>query len=234
MTGPGQQGDPQLTERERAARDAIRAASARVRAPAALRARIDAERDDGAAAQPTPRRWTGLRLGLAGAGAAALAAIAVAVVVLAGGGEPSVAETAEIASQSPTQPAPAASESEPTLLAASFEGLAYPDWSREFGWRAIGERDDELDGRDTHTVFYENDEGARIAYTIVAGEPLDPPDDAQPHTIDGVDLDSFEADGAGAVTWLRDGHTCVLAGESVDEATLLKLAAWKGDGAVTF
>jgi hypothetical protein len=232
MTEPGQQGEPALTERERAARDAIRAASAQVRAPADLRTRIEAERDGGAAARPGPRRWAGLRLGLAGA--AALAAVAVAVVVLANGGEPSVAETAEIASESPTQPAPAAAPSEPTLLAASFEGLAYPDWSREFGWRAVGERDDELDGRETHTVFYENDEGARIAYTIVAGEPLDPPDDAQPHTIDGVDLDSFEANGAGAVTWLRDGHTCVLAGEGVDEATLLKLAAWKGDGAVTF
>jgi hypothetical protein len=232
MTEPGQQGEPALTERERAARDAIRAASAQVRAPAALRTRIEAERAGGAAAMPARRRWAGLRLGLAGA--AALAAAVVAVVVLASGGEPSVAETAEIASESPTQPAPGAVPGEPTLLAASFEGLAYPDWSREFGWRAIGEREDELDGRDAHTVFYENDEGARLAYTIVAGEPLDPPDDAQPHTIDGVDLDSFEANSAGAVTWLRDGHTCVLAGEGVDEATLLKLAAWKGDGAVTF
>jgi hypothetical protein len=232
MTEPGQHGEPQLTERERAARDAIRAASAQVRAPAALRARIEAERSGAAPAQPARRRWTGLRLGLAGA--AALAAIAVGVVVLADGGGPSVAETAEIAAESPTQPAPAASQSEPALLVASFEGLAYPDWSGEFGWRAVGERDDELDGRDTHTVFYENDEGARIAYTIVAGEPLDPPEDAEPHTIDGVDLDSFEADGAGAVTWLRDGHTCVLAGEGVEEATLLELAAWKGDGAATF
>ena len=232
MTEPGQQGEPALTERKRAARDAIRAASAQMRAPAALRARIAAERGGGAAARPAGSRWAGLRLGLAGA--AALAAIAVAAVVLVNGGEPSVTETAEIASESPTQPAPGADPSEPTLLAASFEGLAYPDWAREFGWRAIGERDDELGGRDTHTVFYENDEGARIAYTIVAGEPLDPPQDAQPHTIDGVDLASFEANGAGAVTWLRDGHTCVLAGEGVDEATLLKLAAWKGDGAVTF
>jgi hypothetical protein len=232
MTEPGQQGDPQLTERERGARDAIRTASAQVRAPAALRARIEAERAGGAPARPARRRWAGLRLGVAGA--AALAAIAVAAVVLVSGSEPSVTETAEIAGESPTRPAPEANPSEPTLLAASFEGLAYPDWSREFGWRAIGERDDELDGRDTHTVFYENDEGARIAYTIVAGESLDPPADARPHTIDGVDLDSFQANGAGGVTWLRDGHTCVLAGEGVDAATLLELAAWKGDGAVTF
>ena len=37
-----------------------------------------------------------------------------------------------------------------------------------------------------------------------------------------------------AVTWLRDGHTCVLSGVGVPEDTLTKLAVWKGKGAVTF
>ena len=41
-------------------------------------------------------------------------------------------------------------------------------------------------------------------------------------------------DGEPAVTWLRGGHTCVLAGQGVPEDTLLELAAWKGDGAVAF
>jgi hypothetical protein len=36
------------------------------------------------------------------------------------------------------------------------------------------------------------------------------------------------------VTWLRDGHSCVLAGKGVERSALLELAAWKGDGAVTF
>ena len=36
------------------------------------------------------------------------------------------------------------------------------------------------------------------------------------------------------VTWLRDGHTCVLSGSGVPRRTMLELAAWKGDGAVAF
>jgi hypothetical protein len=98
----------------------------------------------------------------------------------------------------------------------------------------VGERSDELDGRDTHTVFYENADGARIGYTIVAGDALDEPSGAKPSTVDGVELAAFEADGANGVTWLRDGHSCVLAGEGVERSTLLELAAWKGGGAVTF
>jgi hypothetical protein len=36
------------------------------------------------------------------------------------------------------------------------------------------------------------------------------------------------------VTWRRQGHTCVLSGTGVDRDTLLELAAWKGQGAVSF
>jgi hypothetical protein len=36
------------------------------------------------------------------------------------------------------------------------------------------------------------------------------------------------------VTWVRDGHTCVLSGVGAEAATLLDLAAWKGKGAVRF
>jgi hypothetical protein len=28
------------------------------------------------------------------------------------------------------------------------------------------------------------------------------------------------------VTWLRDGHTCILAARDVDASVLLRLAAW--------
>ena len=123
---------------------------------------------------------------------------------------------------------------QPALLAASFEGLSYPDWKREFGWRAVGERTDELDGRDAHTVYYKNSDGARIGYTIVAGDALPDPPGAERSVVDGVELAAFNADAANGVTWLRDGHSCVLAGEGVKRSTLLELAAWKGDGAVTF
>jgi hypothetical protein len=30
----------------------------------------------------------------------------------------------------------------------------------------------------------------------------------------------------------RDGHTCVIAGHVLHRSTLLKLAAWKGDGKI--
>ena len=38
--------------------------------------------------------------------------------------------------------------------------------------------------------------------------------------------------GARLVTWLRDGHLCVVSGRDMDSATLLRLASWN-DGAVT-
>src|ERR671915_606487 len=70
----------------------------------------------------------------------------------------------------------AALADEPKLLDAEVEGVVFPSWDDKFGWRASGARDDELDGRDTETVFYDK-EGKRIAYTIVGGDALDPPDD---------------------------------------------------------
>lgn len=222
--------------RQRRALHAIRAAGSEVRAPASLRARLEElqrARTSGRSAARQPRSagrpWP--RIGaIVAAGAAA---VAVALIVL-GGGEPTVDEAAQLASEPPTASAPATQGGQPTLLAASFEGLAYPNWEQEFGWRAVGERSDELDGRETHTVVYENREGRRIAYTIVSGDALDPPADGEESVVDGVELASFEADGAEAVTWLRDGHSCVLAGNGVERSTLLELAAWKGDGAVTF
>jgi hypothetical protein len=32
--------------------------------------------------------------------------------------------------------------------------------------------------------------------------------------------------GAAVVTWLRDGHLCVISGRGVSSATLLRLASW--------
>jgi len=210
----------------------IRSASSEVRAPAELRERVDDLRG-GPTARVKPRAWW-TRFPAVATAAVAVAAAVLAIVVLPGGGDPSVSDAAELAQQPAAGPAPAAEPDQPALLAASFEGLSYPDWQGEFGWRAVGERTDELDGRDAHTVFYENADGARIGYTIVAGDALREPAGAERSVVDGVELAAFEADDANGVTWLRDGHTCVLAGEGVERSTLLELAAWKGDGAVTF
>ena len=223
--------NPSEAELERVAAT-IRSASAEVRAPAELRERVEDLRG-GPTAPAKPRPWW-TRFPAVASATAAVAAAVIAIVVLSGGGDPSVTDAATLAEQSPAGQAPAAQPDQPTLLASSFEGLSYPDWEREFGWRAVGERSDELDGRDAHTVFYENADGARIGYTIVAGDALDEPSGAKRSVVDGVELAAFEADGANGVTWLRDDHSCVLAGEGVDRSTLLELAAWKGDGAVTF
>lgn len=225
--------------RQRGAVVAIRGANAEVRAPAGLRTQIEAQRA-GARVDPSRdpaqpgsgHRWWTRWPALASA-AVATCAVAFALIVLPGG-DPSVDEAAELAALPATGPAPSTRQEEPTLLTASFEGLSYPDWAAEFGWQAVGERTDELDGRATRTVFYENDDGNRIGYTIVAGAAIDVPEGAKRSVIEGVEFDSFQTGNAEAVTWLRDGHTCVLSGEGVDESTLLDLAAWKGDGAVAF
>jgi hypothetical protein len=223
--------NPSEPELERIAAT-IRAASAEVSAPAELRERVG-DLSGGPTAAPKPRPWWRRFPALATA-TAAVAAAALAIVILPGGGDPSVTEAAVLAELPAVGPAPTAEPGQPALLTATFEGLSYPDWEREFGWRAVGERTDELDGRDAHTVFYENPDGARIGYTIVAGDALGEPSGAKRSVVDGVELAAFEADGANGVTWLRDGHSCVLAGEGVEHSTLLELAAWKGDGAVTF
>ena len=53
-------------------------------------------------------------------------------------------------------------------------------------------------------------------------------------TSGGIDLRLFTQDGRRVVTGERDDKTCVLSGEDVDDETLVKLAVWKGDGAVEF
>jgi hypothetical protein len=225
--------NPSEAELERIAAT-IRSASSEVRAPAELRERVDDLRGGPAPASPAKRRAWWTRFPAVATATVAVAAAVLAIIVLPGGGDPSVTDAATLAELPAAEPAPAAEPDQPALLAASFEGLSYPDWQGEFGWRAVGERTDELDGRDTRTVFYENADGARIGYTIVSGEALDDPSGAERSMVDGVELAAFEPDGANGVTWLRDGHTCVLAGEGVERSTLLELAAWKGDGAVTF
>lgn len=208
-------------DRQRRAIAALHAVEAPV--PATLRDTIAAE-------WPAPRPDRRPRLAWAGAAAAAVAAVAVAVIVLAGGGgAPTIDEAAGLAALPPTEPRP----DQPTLLAAEAEGLAYPNWSGEFGWKAAGERADRVGDRDATTVYYEK-EGDRIGYTIVSGDSLGRPPDAATRTVEGVEFAVARDGERTIVTWLRGGHSCVLSGEDVDRSTLVELAAWRGDGAVAF
>ncbi|MDP9187741.1 MAG: hypothetical protein M3O25_00650, partial [Actinomycetota bacterium] len=121
----------------------------------------------------------------------------------------------------------------PKLLDASQSGVPFPNLEGEFGWRQAGSRTDELDGRKTTTVFYEKG-GTRIGYTVLSGEAIDPPGEAQPSTLNDVALNSLSEGERQIVTWLREGKTCVLAGEGVSDRELLELASWKGEGDVPF
>jgi hypothetical protein len=242
---------PQLAEALEKQRRAVAALrSVEERAPASLRERIDAERRTGRGAGAAGRRRgaTGegsrerrerrplggfLRSPAFAGGLAAGAAFALilALVLPGGAGGPTVVEAAELAERPAEAAAPRPDPGEPALLDARAEGLAYPNWAREFGWRAAGRRVDEIDGRRAVTVFYEK-EGRRVGYTILSGDQLDPPDGARTAVRDGTTFRGLASDGRVIVTWPRQGHTCVLSAERVDAATLIDLAAWSGMGAV--
>jgi anti-sigma factor RsiW len=223
---------PELTERielVRAGRDRLRAAAASVEAPFELRRQIDA-----LAAHPRGRRrfealgeqrrrWRPLAA-LAGVGAAA----AVALVLVTAGGAPSVGDVLDSAGRAPTA---AISPGGGPLLPVDVEGVRFPNYEEKFGWRAVGRRTDDIDGRAVTTVFYERGR-ERVSYSIVAGEALSEPD--------GEDL---EAEGTrlrrigdgNAVTWRRQGHTCVMDGSSaVGLGIVAELAGWKAKGEVPF
>jgi hypothetical protein len=163
----------------------------------------------------------------------AAAAIAGALVAgLTGGGSSglNVRQASALALSQATEAAPAQSKTDPDALAVSVNGVAFPYWEDRFGWRAVGTRTDRVAGRQVTTVFYGNHRGQTIGYAIASG--------ANPPRISGgrvawrrgVHYWLLNVNGAPAVTWLRDGHLCVVAGRGVDSATLLRLASWTDHG----
>ena len=172
-----------------------------------------------------PRLWAP-----AMAAVAAGIALAVFVVVLTSAGDEGVRAFASISARPATQATP---PSDGKLLDREFAGVSYPDWSREFGWTAEGARTDEIDGRRADTVFYMH-HGHRIAYTVIDGAPLEPPEGATTRRVGGLTLAQFRDGPRDVVTFERNGRTCVLEGEVISPATLVELASWSGDGAVRF
>lgn len=218
--------DPGLAaalDEQRRAVSLIQGAAAEVHAPLALRERLEADRVRHQRQAPR-RRWFSLAL----AGAAA-AAVFLAVLFAAPGG-PTLEDAAAFASQPANGPAPAA---QGALLALEQDGVAFPAWAENFGWKATGSRSGEIDGRPATTVYYEKD-GKTLAYTIVSGDSLGSPDGATTIEAAGTPIDLFDAGGVRAATWERSGHTCILVGEGVPDAKLAELAGWSGKGAVAF
>jgi len=211
----------ELLERQRAAVLATQPIAAE-EPPTSLRMAVDAQRSAlGSRRRRGREAWTRFAL----AGAAAVAAVIVAAVVLTGGpGGPSVADAARLGTQSPTAPAPPPAGTAGTRLGISVQGVAFPDFAQFAGWHATGLLYGKIDGRDAIAVFYRKD-GKRIAYVIVAGSELAEPSGAQSTTRRGVGYRTLQVNGRPAVTWRRDGHTCVLIGQA-PPAELVRLASW--------
>jgi anti-sigma factor RsiW len=221
---------PELTalyERERRMVTALHDARQTDRAPARLRARIEAQ-------QPRARSRARRRVGYAGGLAAALAAILLALVlVLPSGtpGAPSLGQAAALARRGAAAAPPQADSGAPSVkLEENVGDVYFPNWAARFGWRAVGQRVDHINGRLAVTVYYKRHQTI-LAYTIIAAPVLQAPG-APVMRLNGTDLQTLRVGGRLVVTWRRAGHTCVLSAVSVPASDLQHLAAWKAPGLV--
>jgi hypothetical protein len=214
-----------LYERERRVVELLHEARSADRAPASLRARIEAQRPS----RPARARR---RAGYGGAFAGALAAVVLALVLIlpAGSpGAPSVSQAAGLAGLGPVLAAPQADPSLPAKLETGVEDVYFPNWSDRFNSPATGERTDHINGRVAVTVYY-SWRGKELAYTIVGAPVLSTPA-AQVTTFDGIRLHTLHQQGRTVVTWRRAGHTCVLSATGVPAVVLQRLAAWEAPSA---
>jgi hypothetical protein len=158
-------------------------------------------------------------------GATALAAAAAVVVVLLSGGSsaPTVPAAARFALAASTMPAPPVDHSDPTDLTLKAAGIPFPAWGVKAGWVTNGARSDTAGGRKVTTVFYVDPDGERIGYAIADGAPLS---GAHGSTVKryGVNFTLQTSNGARIISWVRQGHTCVIAGRTVSYQRLVELA----------
>jgi hypothetical protein len=211
-----------------------------VRAPDELHRKVQALIDESERTRRRPRAWrrigsvgapASLRLKLGGAAAALAVIVAVLVASLSGGGSSAMnmREAAALTLRSATMAAPAVSHSNPRQLDVAVDGVAFPSWG-ERGWRPSGARVDRVGGRTVTTVFYSDGRGRRIGYAIVPGT-APALSGGRIAWRKGTLFRVMRANGAEIVTWLRDGHLCVVSGQHMDSATLLRLAS-TNDGSV--
>jgi hypothetical protein len=181
------------------------------------------------------RRFSPLGLAAAGAVAAAIVAVAIAVGLGGGSSAPTVSFSQAAAStlRAATLPAPPESQAHHAQLAVAVNDVPFPYWEDRFGWRSTGSRTDRVDGRSITTVFYANSSGRRIGYAILAGTPAPRVGGGVVVWRSGVSYRVLAENGAAVVTWLRDGHLCVVSGRGVSSATLLRLASWSDHDATT-
>jgi hypothetical protein len=191
-------------------------------APAALHARINELTGAGSQRRRAPR-W---RRALVLPGATAVAvATALVVVVLGGSSAPTVPQTARLALAAATLPPPGADGSHASLLRWKSAGIPFPDWGSDIGWKTTGARIDTIDGRQIKTVFYVDRDGQRIGYAIASGAPLSGVTGGTTVMRYGGSFTLAREGSSRLVTWVRAGHTCVIAGRSVSFGILLALAS---------
>lgn len=226
------QHDTPLTDEElvpaRRGQALINAAVADTHAPQSLREALERDREHAAKKARVPL-WSRHSRRLAAAAGATAALTAVAIALDSGTerpGAPSQASVQAAARFNPTDPAPAAIGGTPPVVDAKVGAQDFPDWTKKFGWKATGQRRDELSGRTVTTVFYRNSKGARLGYAIVDGAPLGEPAPGRRLTRDGKAYNVARTDRQTTVTWIQGGHTCVIVSPStVPESTLVDLAA---------
>jgi hypothetical protein len=190
-------------------------------APESLRARVHELTEPAKRSRPS-RRLRPFALPAATVLAIAIAAL---VVVLQGGSTaPTIPQTVHFALAASTMASPSEDSSHRDLLSLRVDGIPFPYYQPTIGWKTAGSRTDTLGGRRVVTVFYTASRGSRVGYAIVSGTPLP----ATPGTTEDLGGHRFTVRQVGSarlVTWLRSGHTCVIAGRGVSYPTLLALAA---------
>jgi anti-sigma factor RsiW len=218
-----------LVERQRRAVVATGAAASEP-VPASLQATVEERVRGGREGRRRPGRLVP-RLAFGGAGAA-VAAVVLAVLLVGGSSGPTVADAARVAIRPSTEPAPPRLDHSRSKLAAQIDGVVFPNLRPSWGWRAVGLRNDRLDGRKATVVTYGSGK-RRVWYAVVSGSALPKPSEGRTTSRGGVGYQTLRLNGRPAVTWTRLGHTCVLIG-GASRKELLNLASWRGGGSLRY
>lgn len=198
-------------------------------APQSLRAQIDELTGAAPLAARPPSRWgwrpRGFARALALPLAVGLALVVAAIVIVQGRGAtaPTVPQTVRLTLAAATLPRPSIDPADPARLQLRVDGIAFPAWYANEQLSTAGARVDTLYGRRIVTVFYRGRGGQRVGYAIVSGPPLRQIQGRVARR-DDVNFTQARVGSVKLVTWVRAGHTCVIAGTAVDYPTLLDLA----------
>jgi hypothetical protein len=195
----------------------LRAAAQSERAPASLRAELDAARGRAARRRRWPVTAATLRFSSV-ATAVAAAAIALVLTLGSGAASPTIAQASTLAGRGPAAAAPGPDPAaRGRLLSARVGELYFPSWQQATGWRSVGERRDRIGNRDVTTVYYSRS-GTLIAYSIVSAPRL------SGFHAHGEPYMTFWRHGRTVVVWEERNHTCLLSGVGTSARQLWRLA----------